>query len=127
MPGSTFAQAPNRRIPDPLLQTFARQRSDCPVLENGVIAAEGPPIRVPLPEGALGIPYPHEQVLHFEAGLHLDRLLRPMARVRGHRSCNRVEIAEAAREVRIQAFGSRTLRGLRRKSPRNPGAMQSFW
>jgi hypothetical protein len=42
-----------------------------------------PPIRVPLPEGALDIPYPHERVLHFEAGLYLDRLLRPLARVSG--------------------------------------------
>jgi hypothetical protein len=42
-----------------------------------------PPIRVPLPEGALDIPYPHERVLRFEAGLYLDRLLRPLARVSG--------------------------------------------
>ena len=36
-------------------------------------------VRVPLPEGALGIPFPHERVQHFEAALYLDRLLRPLA------------------------------------------------
>lgn len=40
-------------------------------------------IRVPLPPGALDIPFPHCRVLHFEAGLYLDRLLRPLARVSG--------------------------------------------
>ena len=40
-------------------------------------------IRVPLPAGALDIPFPHERKLHFEAALYLDRLLRPMARASG--------------------------------------------
>ena len=39
--------------------------------------------RVPLPTGALDIPFPHDRVLHHEAGLYLDRLLRPLARVSG--------------------------------------------
>jgi hypothetical protein len=40
-------------------------------------------IRVPLPAGALDIPSRHERVFHLEAALHLDRLLRPMARASG--------------------------------------------
>lgn len=40
-------------------------------------------IRVPLPAGALDVPFPHDRVLHHEAGLYLDRLLRPLARVSG--------------------------------------------
>jgi hypothetical protein len=40
-------------------------------------------IRVPLPAGALDIPFRHERVFHFEAALYLDRLLRPMARASG--------------------------------------------
>jgi hypothetical protein len=36
-------------------------------------------VRVPLPAGALDIPFPHERTLHFEAALYLDRLLRPLA------------------------------------------------
>lgn len=40
-------------------------------------------VRVPLPAGALDVPFPHDRVLHHEAGLYLDRLLRPLARVSG--------------------------------------------
>ena len=36
-------------------------------------------VRMPLPAGALGIPFPRDRVLHFEAALYLDRLLRPLA------------------------------------------------
>ena len=75
-------------------------------------------IRVPLPAGALDIPFPHERVLHHEAGLYLDRLLRPLARVSG--AIDRamaLATGKDARAVRLQAVGVCAFRGLRTRAP----------